>query len=75
MKIDLHIHTKFSWDGFSSPREVVDAAIQKGIDCICITDHNEIKGAIEAMKYGFDKNILVLPGIEILSLDGDILGY
>ena len=74
MKIDLHIHTNFSWDGFSSPKEVVDSAVQKGIDCICIVDHNEVKGAIEAMKYAFDKNILVLPGIEILSLEGDILG-
>jgi hypothetical protein len=52
----------------------VDSALQKGIDCICIVDHNEIKGAIEAMKYAFDKNILVLPGIEILTLAGDILG-
>ncbi len=74
MKIDLHIHTNFSWDAFSSPKEVVDAAIEKEIDCICITDHGEIKGATEAMKYGFDKNILVIPGIEILSLEGDILG-
>ena len=74
MKIDLHIHTNFSWDAFSSPKEVVDAAIEKEIDCICITDHGEIKGATEAMKYAFDKNILVLPGIEILSLEGDILG-
>jgi len=74
MKIDFHIHTKFSWDAFSSPQEVVDSAIENGIDCICITDHGEIKGAIEAMKYGFDKNILVIPGIEILSQSGDILG-
>jgi predicted metal-dependent phosphoesterase TrpH len=74
MKIDLHIHTKFSWDGFSTPKEIVDAAIQKGIDCICVADHGQIQGAIEAMKYGFDKNILVIPGIEIMTLSGDILG-
>ena len=59
MKIDLHIHTKFSWDGFSTPKEVVDAAVEKGIDCICIADHNQIDGASQAMKYAFDKNILV----------------
>ena len=65
MKIDLHIHTNFSDDGLSSPREVVDSAIEKGLDAICITDHDEIKGALEALKYAFDKNILVIPGIEI----------
>jgi predicted metal-dependent phosphoesterase TrpH len=74
MKADLHIHTNFSCDGVSSPKEVVEAAIEKGIHCICITDHNEIKGAIEAMKFGFDKDILVIPGIEILTTFGDVLG-
>ncbi len=74
MKADLHIHTNFSYDGVSSPKEVVTSAIEKGIDCICITDHNEIKGAVEAMKFVCDKNILRIPGIEILSTSGDVLG-
>ena len=74
MKIDFHIHSNFSPDGFSSPEEIVDTAIERKIDCICITDHSQIQGAIRAMKHGFDKNILVIPGIEILSQSGDILG-
>lgn len=74
MKADLHIHTHFSYDGSSSPQQVVNSAIEKDINCICITDHQEIKGAIEAMKYAHDKNILVIPGIEILSDSGDVLG-
>lgn len=73
MKADLHIHTTFS-DGASSPKDVVNTAIEKGIDCICITDHDEIKGAIEAMKFAFDKNILVIPGIETTTTFGHILG-
>ncbi len=73
MKADLHIHTTFS-DGISSPREVVKAAIEKNIDCICITDHHETKGAIEAMRFGFDKNILIIPGVEITTKSGHILG-
>jgi hypothetical protein len=74
MKIDFHIHTYYSYDGSSSPEEIVEAAIKKDINGICITDHGQIKGAIEAMKYGFDKNILVIPGIEIKTKSGDILG-
>ena len=73
MKADLHIHTTFS-DGFSSPQEVVRAAIEKNIDCICVTDHNETKGAVKAMRFGFDKNILVVPGIEVTTKLGHILG-
>jgi len=73
MKADLHIHTTFS-DGLSSPEEIVDIAIERGIDIICITDHRETEGAIRAMRYAFDKEILVVPGIEILSKAGDVLG-
>jgi len=72
MKLDLHLHTNFSYDGLSSPREIVEAAISKNLDCICITDHGETKGAIEAISLA--KGILVLPGIEIKSREGDILG-
>ncbi len=73
MKADLHVHTTFS-DGFSSPQEVVNAAIEKNIDCLCITDHHETKGAVEAMRYAFDKDILIIPGIEVITKLGHILG-
>lgn len=74
MKIDFHIHTHFSYDGMSSPEEVVDLAIEKGLDAICITDHDEIKGTLKALEYASGKNILVMPGIEISTKYGDVLG-
>lgn len=39
MLVDLHSHTTFS-DGHSSHAEMVEAAIQKGIDVYGITDHH-----------------------------------
>ncbi len=74
MKCDLHIHTYYSYDSDSSPKQIVDTAIQKGIDCLAITDHNEIKGAREAEEYAKGKPILIIPGIEVKSREGDILG-
>lgn len=74
MKADLHVHTNYSYDSISSPQETVKAALQKGLDCIAICDHGETRGAIEAIKTAFDKPILVIPGIEIKSKQGDILG-
>jgi len=74
MKADLHIHTNFSYDGLPSPKEVVEAALLKKIDCIAICDHGEIKGAIEAVNFAKGKPILVIPGIEVKSREGDILG-
>jgi len=74
MKCDLHVHTSYSYDSNSSPKEMVDAAIEKGIDCLAITDHGEIKGALEAVEHAKGKSILIIPGIEIKSKEGDILG-
>jgi predicted metal-dependent phosphoesterase TrpH len=52
---------------------MVDAALKKGVDCLAVTDHNEIKGALEAIEYAKGKPILIIPGIEIKTKDGDIL--
>ena len=37
-KLNLHIHSKFS-DGRNSISQIVSAALDKGLDYICITDH------------------------------------
>ena len=74
MKTDLHIHTSYSYDSTASPKKMVDAALRKGINCMAITDHNEVKGSLEAAEYAQEKPILIIPGIEIKSREGDILG-
>jgi len=74
MKCDLHCHTFYSYDSSASPKEMVDAALKKGIGCLAITDHGEIKGAREAIEAAIGNPILIIPGIEIKSKEGDILG-
>lgn len=74
MKCDLHCHTFYSFDSRCPPQKIVDRAIEKGIDCLAITDHDETKGALEAIEYAKGKSILIIPGIEIKSKEGDILG-
>jgi len=74
MKCDLHVHTNYSFDSNTSPKEIVDKAIKEGINCLAITDHSEIKGALEAIEYAKGKPILIIPGIEVKSKEGDILG-
>ncbi len=74
MKCDLHIHTYYSYDSNALPKDIVDSAIEKGIDCLAITDHDEVEGANEVIEYARGKSILIIPGIEVKSRDGDILG-
>ncbi|MFB0563032.1 MAG: PHP-associated domain-containing protein [Candidatus Lokiarchaeia archaeon] len=79
---DLHIHTTCSqnriWgpDAISTPKQVVKTAIKKGLDGIAVTDHDTVKGGLEALKIArrIDKDFLVIPGIEVKCKDGDILG-
>jgi len=73
MKCDLHVHTYYSYDSNASVKEIIDSAIKKRIDCIAITDHNKIKGVFETQQYAKNKSILIIPGIEVKSRDGDIL--
>lgn len=47
MRVDLHSHTMWSGDSTTTPEEIVQAVEESGIDVLCITDHNAIKGAVQ----------------------------
>jgi len=74
MKCDFHIHTQFSFDSLAKIEDVLKKAKEKGIDCIAITDHNEIEGALRAVEISKNFGILVIPGIEVKTKEGDIIG-
>jgi len=77
-KVDLHIHTIYS-DGFYSPREIISKAKETGLEIISITDHDNLSGIKEAMQFGYELGVEVIPGVEISSDIRDreihILGY
>jgi len=50
MKIDLHIHSKYSSDGVLELLEIVRIAKGRGLDGVAITDHNTIRGGQETKK-------------------------
>jgi hypothetical protein len=71
--LDLHVHTSHSIDGSCSVEEVVAAAKAKGLDGVAITDHNSIAGHPEVEKFS-KGGFLVIPGVEVTSADGHIVG-
>lgn len=73
LRLDLHVHTSHSIDGSCSVEEVVAAAKAKGLDGVAITDHNSIAGHPEVEKFS-KGGFLVIPGVEVTSADGHIVG-
>lgn len=63
--VDLHFHSNYS-DGKNPVSAIAQKARELGIG-IAVTDHNEIKGAVELDRY---RGILNIPGIEITSIEG-----
>ena len=63
--VDLHFHSHYS-DGHNSIKAIAQKARELGIG-IAITDHNEIRGAVEIDEY---RDILSIPGIEMTSMEG-----
>ncbi len=76
MIIDTHIHgTKYSCDSSIMLDEIIDTAKNRGLDGICITNHenNDLRNDIGDSKIIDD--ILVIVGAEILTNQGDILVF
>lgn len=72
LKIDLHMHTCVSKDGVLHPTEVIKIAKHRGLDRICITDHNTLAGALAAKE--IDPQFVIV-GEEILTEHGEILAF
>ena len=72
LKADLHVHTRYSEDSISPPEKIVEHCLKVGINCLAITDHNEISGAFEVKRIAPFK---VIVGEEILTSQGEIIGY
>ncbi len=62
---DMHFHTRYT-DGRDTVQMIAARARALGIG-IAITDHNDIRGALEMNKY---KDVPSIPGIEITSREG-----
>jgi predicted metal-dependent phosphoesterase TrpH len=70
LNIDFHVHTCYSRDSSITLKQVISFAKKKGLDGVAITDHNTIKGALKLKT----RDIIVIPGIEVSTADGHLLG-
>jgi predicted metal-dependent phosphoesterase TrpH len=72
-KADLHIHTTYSFDGTASVRETLESGVRAGLDVIAITDHDEIRGSLEARAISPEYGIQVISGSEVSTNEGHLV--
>jgi len=70
---DFHIHTKYSSDSCTEPKNILDRARKLNFNVLGITDHNTTEGAIKTKKIA--KDILILVGQEIATEQGDVIVF
>lgn len=73
VQVDLHMHSSYSFDSKTKLEEIFEKAKEEQVQCIAITDHDTIEGAMEAKKMA-PENLNIIPGIEVTSDIGDIIG-
>lgn len=77
--IDLHVHSSWSDDADFSVSQLMKIAEKENVSVLSIADHNSSSSVEEAIYWGHQHNIHVLPGIEIDCSFGNnnyhLLGY
>ena len=72
IRVDMHIHTRASFDSRNDPDAVVERAVEQGVDRVCITDHDELSEALVLAERHPGR---VIPGEEVKTAERvDIIG-
>ena len=73
LRYDLHMHTIYSRDGAIRPADAIRIAKKRKLDGIAITDHNTIRGGMEAQKLEHN-GLDIICGAEMKTDRGDVIG-
>jgi predicted metal-dependent phosphoesterase TrpH len=72
LRMDMHSHTRASYDCLCPPERVLATARARGIDRLVVTDHNEIGAALELHRMDPER---ILVGEEVKTAEGaDVIG-
>ncbi len=71
MRFDLHVHTHYSKDGRISPIDMARYLKKQGFTGMAITDHDTVTGALKTYD---TPDFLIVPGIEVSTTRGHLLG-
>lgn len=75
MIIDLHCHTKYSYDCYLEPSDLIKRARELGLDGLCITEHYSYALSRAVTGEGQGDGLVILRGLEISTNMGHLLAY
>lgn len=66
-RVDLHLHTCLSPCGSleMSPQQIVETALERGLDAVAVTDHNSTLQCPEIRALGKEHGLVVFAGAEV----------
>ena len=73
IKTVFHIHTDYSDDSNLSCKALYAEARRANVDCVVITDHDSIEGAVRLREIARE-SLRVIIGEEISTTDGHLIG-
>lgn len=71
MRVDLHLHSRYSHDSRTSLEALVERSRECGLDRIALTDHNTVEGALELARISPE---LAIVGEEAKTREGEVIG-
>ena len=66
LKIDFHVHTRFSYDAHTRPELLPEILGKRGLDGVALAEHDNLP-KVEV------KDAIVIPGMEISTVDGHLI--
>lgn len=71
IRADLHVHTCYSMDCYTPLEPVIDHCLNTGINCLAISDHNTVAGALKLQEIA---PFQVIVAEEIRTPMGELMG-
>jgi predicted metal-dependent phosphoesterase TrpH len=71
LKADFHMHTHYSYDCMTKPEHLIQRCQEVGLNCIAVTEHNNIQGALAVKAIA---PFMVIVAEEVKTSEGEITG-
>lgn len=72
VRVDCHLHTVDSGDARMTIEELARRVAEVRLDVVCVTEHNQISGALKAIERDIGARVVV--GEEVRTASGEIIG-